>query len=196
MKKSIALALLTVAAIALPALAADKPRIAVLEFTNKADNQWWYRGGAAAAQDVMVTELVKGGKFRVIDREQLAAIMREKNLSLSGDIDAATAVKAGKLLGVKYLLVGAVTEYGNTRAGGGARGIHVGKNTFTAAINARLIEVETGEIIWADEGRGEEATTKVSVFGAGGGVEDDRMFDKVLKPVIRELVASLNQASL
>src|SRR4051812_37635680 len=42
----------------------DKPRIAVLELKNKADNQWWYHGGAAAAQDVFVTELVKSGKFR------------------------------------------------------------------------------------------------------------------------------------
>ncbi|MDI9632181.1 MAG: CsgG/HfaB family protein, partial [Acidobacteriota bacterium] len=72
-----------------------KPRIAVLEFKNKADNQWWYHGGAAAMQDVFVTELVKSGKFRVIDREQLAALMQEKNLSLAGDIDPATAIKAG-----------------------------------------------------------------------------------------------------
>ncbi len=61
----------------MPVQAADntKPRIAVLEFKNKADGQWWYNGGAAAMQDVFVTELVKSGKFRVIDREQLAALM-------------------------------------------------------------------------------------------------------------------------
>ena len=41
----------------LPVQAADnaKPRIAVLEFKNKADGQWWYNGGAAAMQDVFVT---------------------------------------------------------------------------------------------------------------------------------------------
>ena len=59
----------------------DKPRIAVLEFKNKADNQWWYHGGAEAAQDVFVTELVKSGKFRVVEREQLEALMQEKNLT-------------------------------------------------------------------------------------------------------------------
>ncbi len=61
----------------LPVQAADnsKPRIAVLEFKNKADGQWWYNGGAAAMQDVFVTELVKSGKFRVIDREQLSALL-------------------------------------------------------------------------------------------------------------------------
>src|SRR5687768_3582418 len=120
--------LLAVAAVSAAPLAAagDKPRIAVLEFKNKADNQWWYSGGAEAAQDVFVTELVKSGKFRVVEREQLAALMQEKNLALSGDLDPATAVRAGKLLGVHYLLTGAVTEYGAQQTsahGPGVRGL-------------------------------------------------------------------------
>src|SRR3954449_11538894 len=97
----------------------ENPRIAVLEFKNKADNQWWYHGGAAAAQDVFVTELVKSGKFRVVDREKLEAMMQEKHLTQSGDIDSKTAMKLGKILGVNYLLTGAVTEYGNTDVSGG-----------------------------------------------------------------------------
>ena len=50
---------------------------------------------------------------------------------------------------------------------------------------------ETGEIIWADEGREETKSVKVRVGGFGGGVEDDAMFDRVLKPVVQQLVASL-----
>jgi curli biogenesis system outer membrane secretion channel CsgG len=193
-------AALLLAVLAAPALTSaagsDKPRIAVLEFKNKADNQWWYRGGAEAAQDVFVTELVKSGKFRVIEREQLQALMQEKNLSLSGDIDPQTAIRAGKLLGLNYLLTGAITEYGNTDVSGGARGVYAGKRKFVAAMNARLIDTETGEILWADEARAEEASIKVSVFGAGGGVDDERMFDKVMKPVIQQLTASLKAADL
>jgi curli biogenesis system outer membrane secretion channel CsgG len=60
---------LSVAALAPLAQAGDKPRIAVLEFQIKADKQWWWHGAADAAQDVFVTELVKSGKFRVIERE-------------------------------------------------------------------------------------------------------------------------------
>lgn len=183
--------------------AADKPRIAVLEFQNKADNQWWGHGGAEAAQDVFVTELVKSGKFRVIDREQLQALLREKNLSLSGDVDPATAVKAGKLLGVQYFLTGAVTEYGATDTsahGRGVRGLpgfNAGKRSFTAAMNARIIDTTTGEILWADEARGEDSKVKVSVGGFGGGVDNDqRMFDKVMRPVIQELTASIKNADL
>lgn len=185
------------------AAASDKPRIAVLEFKNKADNQWWYHGGAAAAQDVFVTELVKSGKFRVIDREQLAALMAEKNLSLDGDIDPATAVRAGKLIGVQYFLTGAVTEYGATDTsahGSGVRGLpgfSGGKRTFVAAMNARIIDTETGEILWADEARGEDAKFKLSIGGFGGGVDQDsRQFDKVMKPVIQQLVASIKAADL
>lgn len=176
--------------------AGDKPRIAVLEFKNKADNQWWGHGGAEAAQDVFVTELVKSGKFTVVDRERLDAMMQEKGLQQSGDIDPKTAIKLGKILGLNYLLTGAVTEYGNTDVGGGGGGVFAGKRKFVAALNARLINASTGEVVWADEATQEEASIKVSVFGVGGGVDDNRMFDKVMKPCIQKLVASLKAADL
>ncbi|HJX28827.1 MAG TPA: CsgG/HfaB family protein [Thermoanaerobaculia bacterium] len=193
---ALAAALVLTATVAIAADQSTKPRMAVLEFKNKANNQWWYSGGAEAAQDVFVTELVKSGKFRVVEREQLAALMEEKNLTLSGDIDPATAVKIGKLLGVNYLLAGAVTEFGNTDVGGGGFGVSAGKRKFVAAMNARLIDTSTGEIVWADEASKEESSVKVSVFGVGGGVDDDRMFDKVLKPVIQQLTASIKAADL
>lgn len=187
------------------AIGADKPRVAVLEFKAKADQQWyhwWNQGGAAAAQDVFVTELVKTGKFRVIEREQLSALMAEKNLSLSGDVDPSTALEAGKLLGVKYFLTGAITEYGTSTAGGSAPSVgglpsfSFKKKKFAAAMNARLIDTETGEIVWADEGRQETKSAKVRVAGAGGGADDQAMFDKVLKPLVQELVASLRAADV
>lgn len=207
MKRTFTVAVcLTLALIAVsPAFSQDKPRIAVLEFENKAEAAWgWWRDrGAAAMQDVFVTELVKSGKFRVIDRERLDALMREKNLSLSGDVDPSTAVQAGRLLGVEYFLVGAVTEYGATETGAHGRGVRglpgfrAGKKTFVAAANARIINAETGEIIWADEARGEDANFKLSIGGFGGGVDNDqRMFDKVMKPVVQELTASIKAADL
>jgi curli biogenesis system outer membrane secretion channel CsgG len=195
--------LAVVAAAWTPAAAAgNKPRIAVLQFQNKADNQWWWHGGADAAQDVFVTELVKSGKFTVIEREQINAIMQEKGLTQSGDVSASTAMQIGKLLGVQYMVAGAVTEYGNTDKSAHGRGIgrlpgfSAGKRTFTAAMNARIFNVSTGEIVWADEARNEESSSKVSVGGFGGGVDDERMFDKVMKPTIQQLVASIKAADL
>lgn len=209
MKKTVlaalALAIFAVAAnpVAQAADKSSKPRIAVLEFKNKADNQWWYSGGAEAATDVFVTELVKSGKFRVMEREQLSAIMQEKGLTLSGDIDPKTAMKIGKLIGVNYFLAGAVTEYGaegtsaHAPSVGRLPGFSGGKKTFVAAMNARLIDTSTGEIVWADEGRGEDSNVRISVGGFGGGKDNDsRMFDKVMKPIIQQLTASLKAADL
>jgi curli biogenesis system outer membrane secretion channel CsgG len=211
MKRAISLVICAVLALAMTAslvFAASgdgKPRIAVLEFTSKAENQWyswWYKNGASAAQDVFVTELVKSRKFVVVEREKINAIMQEKGLTLSGDVDPKTAMRIGKLLGVNYMLTGAVTEYGNTDVNAHGSGIGripgfgVHKRNFVAALNARLINVSTGEIVWADEARKEESSSSVSVGGFGGGVNDERMFDKVMKPCIQTLVASLKAADL
>ena len=208
MKRALILSVCAVLALAAasPLLAADeKPRIAVIEFVNKANSgwHWWNDRGAAAMQDVFVTELFKSGKFRVIDRERLDAIMREKNLVLSGDIDPSTAIELGKLLGVEYFLTGSVTEYGETDTGvhgAGRRGLpgfRAGKKTFVAAANARIIDAQTGEILWADEARNEDSNMNLSIGGFGGGVEnDERMFDKVMKPVVQTLTASIKAADL
>ncbi len=156
MKKNLAVALGLLAALASSAVAAAaKPRVAVIEFKDKTSHYSWYRAGEAA-QDMFVTELVKSGKYRVIDREQLAAIMQEKNLSLSGDIDPKTAVKAGKLLGVEYLVTGALTELGVADRGArvpgvfGMPSVRVGSQKMDASIDARMINTTTGEIVWAD----------------------------------------------
>lgn len=176
------------------AWAADgRPRVAVLEFGNKALESRWTNAGEAA-QDMFITELVKSGKFTVIDRERLDALMREKNLSLAGEIDPRTAIQAGKLLGVEYILFGHVTEFGEETAGaqvGWGIGVDVKRKKFVAALDARLVSTTTGEIVWADKARKEESNVKVFVMGSGGGVSDRRMFDKVLAPCVEELAKKL-----
>lgn len=182
------------------AITSTKPRIAVLEFKNKTDNQYWYQGGVEAIQDIFVTELVKSGKFSVIDREQFEALLREKDMSLSGDMDARTAVKAGKLLGVNYFLAGAITQYSREEvpspSTGGRPGSSSDKLKVVATTNARLIDASTGEVKWADEAQVQDNSIKVSLVGFGGGVDEMRIFDKVIKPAIQQLAASLKAADL
>ncbi|MFN7989715.1 MAG: CsgG/HfaB family protein [Thermoanaerobaculia bacterium] len=200
MKKSLVAALGLAAALAPSAALAAKPRVAILEFKDKTSHYYsWYEAGRAA-QDMFVTELVKSGKYRVIDREQLASLMQEKNLSLSGDIDPKTAVKAGKLLGVEYFVTGALTELGVANRGarvpgfGGLPSVRVGSQKMDASIDARLINTTTGEIVWADTAKEETSDASVYVAGAGGGVEDQRKLDRVLRPVVVKLAASMAKA--
>src|SRR5262245_61660967 len=82
----------------------EKPRIAVIEFENQ--TTWWGNELGRGVQNMVVTELVKGGKWRVIEREKLNSVMKEQSLSLSGAVDTSTLVKIGKILGLKYFLTG------------------------------------------------------------------------------------------
>ena len=182
-----------------------KPRVAILEFKNKASHYtWsWYEAGRQA-QDMLVTELVKSGKYRVIEREQLQAIMQEKHLSLSGDIDPKTAIQFGKMLGVEYLIAGAVTELGVTDRnasvpGGFLRGlpsVSVRSQKMEAALDARAFSTSTGEIVWADTAKDETSDSSVYVAGAGGGANDRNKVDKLMRPVVQKLAASLAKAGL
>jgi curli biogenesis system outer membrane secretion channel CsgG len=188
------------------AASAPKPRVAVLEFKNKTEGYvWaWYRAGEAA-QDMLVTELVRKGGFRVMEREKLAAILEEKNLQLSGDIDPKTAVKLGKMIGVEYLIAGAVTELGvadrdvnvpSGLFGGRLPSVNVRSQKMDAAVDARAFSTSTGEIVWADTAREETSDSSVYVAGAGGGVEDHRKLDRLLRPVVVKLADSLGQTKI
>lgn len=200
------LAVLLFAMAPLAAAEAPKPRIAVLEFKNKAEGYaWqWYRAGEAA-QDMFVTELVRRGNFRVMEREQLAAIMEEKHLSLSGDIDPKTAVKLGKMIGVEYLIAGAVTELGvadrdvnvpSGLFGGRLPSVNVRSQKMDAAVDARAFSTSTGEIVWADSAGESTSDSSVYVAGAGGGVEDHRKLDRLLRPVVVKLADSLGEKKI
>jgi len=166
--------------LAAPNARGEKPGIAVLQFKTKAENQRWNNGGAQATQDAFGIELVKIN-FRVVGREEFEARMRRENLPLSGDVNPRTARQIGKLLNVKYLITGSVTEFGPIDQGDFGLS---GKRNFKAALNARLIDTSTGEIVWADE------ASEMAPRGEAG-VDDSRMFEKTMKPCIQKLTASL-----
>jgi hypothetical protein len=58
------------------------------------------------------------------------------------------------------------------------------------------VNTTIGEIVWADKARKEESNVKVFVMGSGGGVDDRRMFDKVLLPCVEELAKKLTTLEL
>ena len=199
MRKTVILGLLAslcFLALASVALSQDKPRIAVLKFENKAGVSWWYGTGAEAAQDVFVTNLVKTGKYRVVDRERLNTLLAEQDFSQTGRIDAATAVRAGKIVGVKYFLTGALTEWEHGQSSGHAgrlvRGLRGRQNKFSAAMNARLIDAETGDILWADEASANERKFRIDIAGLGGGSDYTRnTISTLIKPMVEELAQKL-----
>lgn len=130
--------------------------------------------------DLLVTDLVQNGTYSVIDRQHLDKILAEQNFSNSDRANPATAARLGKLLGVDAIIVGSVTQFGgenkNTNLGGGGgnwHGFGVGgfshkKSKAIVTVDARIVNVDTGEILAVAEGHGESSRSSTGMLGGGG----------------------------
>ncbi|NQT24292.1 hypothetical protein HQ585_02950 [candidate division KSB1 bacterium] len=143
-----------------------KKRVAVFNFEDKSDQSWhWWDGKSPGdgMADMLTTDLVKSGKYTVIERQEIQGLMDEQNLGSTGRVTEQSAAQIGKLLGVELAIVGAVTEFGQTKGGTGGRikgiGIGVKSQKATVAVDVRFINTSTGEIIAAENVRKEESSS-------------------------------------
>lgn len=130
--------------------------------------------------DMLVNQLVNDGSYRVIERQQLDKILKEQNFSNSNRADTATAAKIGKIAGVDAIITGSITQFGrdDKHYGGGGGGGHWGgyglggigvkKDKAVVEITARVIDVNTGEILASVTGHGESQRSGTNMLGGGG----------------------------
>ena len=130
--------------------------------------------------DLLVKHLVNDGSYTVIERRMLDKILAEQNFSTSDRANPATAAKIGKILGLDAIIVGSITQFGgetqqtNVGGVGGARGpFGIGgfghkKTKAIVSIDARLIDVDTAEILAVADGKGESKRESTSLLGGGG----------------------------
>lgn len=85
-------------------------------------------------QQMLLTELAQNENLRVVERSRLREIMEEQGLATSGAVDPATAARAGRLVGARYVITGVFVDlYGRFRMDG------------------RVVDVETGEVLNTEE---------------------------------------------
>lgn len=100
------------AVLALPAVAhaqADaRPVVAVLPFDNNSigKDARDYDGVGKGIQDLLITDMASNAKIRLVDRERIQKVLEEQGMVKAGQIDGATAVRLGKLLGAQYFVYG------------------------------------------------------------------------------------------
>ena len=130
--------------------------------------------------DLLVKHLVKDGSYSVIERKALDKILAEQNFSNSDRANPTSAAKLGKLLGVDAIIVGSITQFGgetkNTGVGGagggfggfGLGGFHHKKTKAIVTVDARMVDIDTAEILGVADGKGESARESTSRLGGGG----------------------------
>lgn len=164
---------------------AQKPKVAVMDFgygtvkTTVAAIFGTDQDIGKGIVDQLISQLLEAGQYRLIERSALDKIIKEQNFSNSDRADAATAARIGGLLGVDDIIVGDITSFGTDDkhfgAGGGGGtwygkggfgGLGINKNKTIVEITARIVNVNTGEILASVKGYGE---TQKSGLGIGGG---------------------------
>lgn len=191
-----ALTAAVIGAVVLPAFAEqNRPRVAVLNFENNSTWTYWGEHLGRAAADELVTQLLKDGRFTVVERAQLDAVLAEQRLGATGAVDAGTAAKIGRILGVQYILTGSITQFSVERTSVGIRafgGIGGSVANAESKLDVRLINTETAEIVLAAEGQGNKRMGGGSFRGTGA----ERTFEQgaaqeALRPAIEQVVAQL-----
>lgn len=169
------------------AWAQDKKLVAVLDFdygTVRTAVQAYFGSDQDVGKGISLLleqKLVQDGKYRVIDRNSMDKILKEQNFSNSDRVDPTSAAKIGRILGVSAIITGSITQFGrddkHIGTGGGGYGLGrfglggIGKNESKAVVNvtAKIIDINTAEILAVATGSGESKRGGFSAGGGGGG---------------------------
>jgi TolB-like protein len=109
---------------------------------------------------MLTTDLVGAGSAKIVERTQLQAVMDELKLGHSAVADKDTSSKLGKLLGAEYLILGSYFSLAGT-----------------LRVDARLVRVETGEVVHAS--------------GDNGGIADFLNIEKKVATSFRDQLGKL-----
>lgn len=138
-------------------------------------------GYTSGLRDMLTTVLVQSKRYRVLERQELGSIQDEIALGQQGYAEKKTAVKKGKIKGAEILVVAAITGWdpGSSGTGGGIGfgtrgflgGIGASVRKSTMAMDIRIIDTATSEVLAATRVEGE--ATDVSLGFLAGGIVGD-----------------------
>jgi len=129
-KHSFIFVILTIFLVGTPYIvySSEKKSVAIATFQNLTKDKEidWIGTGFA---ETLTTKLINVKSIRVFERNQMAKLLEEIKLSMTGIIDEKTATQAGKFIGVEYMVIGSFQKV-NERI----------------MVTARLVNVATSEV--------------------------------------------------
>lgn len=185
-----------------------KKKVAVLPFDDASLKKWWTWEWSVGEgiSDMVITSLVKLGKYSVIEREQIQKIMQEQAFGASGFVDEKSAAKIGGILGVQYVVYGKVTEFNCRKEsiktgnllGGSLGGLGIDTVKAKVTIDARMIDTTTGEVITVARGEAQEKKQGISFetgdlagLQIGGEGFEETLLGKATRKAIDDVVKQM-----
>ncbi len=170
-----------------------KRKVAIARFTNetKYGQGFFYNENddrlGKQAMDIFSSKLASTDKFIMLERSDLAYLMKEKQIA---DFDSLN-------IPADYLIVGSVTEFGRKSTSDVGVFSRSKKQTAYARVNVRLVDVKTSRIIYSEEGYGEAFSEAETVLGLGETAGyDASLNDKVISAAITKLVNNITEKLL
>lgn len=173
----------------------DYPRVAVMDFGNKAITSRGLRGhDMAMATEYAIYQLSACGWFDLIDYESLNAIAQMHKINMSGFVDQGTAVQMGKIAGAQFMVIGNVTGLTTKENIAALRANTANASNAQHVVNAnvtlRIVDIETGRIVVAGIGKGSSTSTLTEIGFKkyrNRKVESERTYNSVAQNVVDEL---------
>jgi curli biogenesis system outer membrane secretion channel CsgG len=125
---------------------------------------------ARTLTEILTTSLITTGRFVVLERQQMQAVLAEQDLNAAGRVNKETGAAQGHVIGAQAMITGDITGFAYTQQslGGGAlnviKNIKVGASRVSASviIDLRLIDAATGEVLASATGDGNASSTGVA----------------------------------
>jgi curli biogenesis system outer membrane secretion channel CsgG len=134
------------------------------------------------AMDILSAKLTETDKFLLLERSDIDLINKELAMNNNQPLKIAA----------DYLIIGSVSEFGRKETGEVGVFSRSKKQTAYAKVYIRLIDVSTGQAIYAEEGAGEAFSEAGTVLGVGAKAGyDATLNDKAISAAITKLVNNI-----
>jgi len=128
-------------------------RVAVLPLENHSDDKY----AAKRVRNVINTQILAMGLFDTAEQGLVDSVLQREAIEQNTPIDQLTLKRLGQRLKVQAFILGAVDQAGDVRRGA---------NTFPEiAMTLRLLEAESGRILWQASGYRNGESLSRRLFG-------------------------------
>jgi fibronectin type 3 domain-containing protein len=94
----------------------------------------------SSVSDIFTTELLRTGRYTLVERSQISGVLGETELSMAG-LSEQAAIAAGRMLGADGVILGTVDEYGTVAI--------KGRSYPVVGASVRMIDCVSGQVMWS-----------------------------------------------